>query len=92
MNISTEIGVFLRSAIRRVEWQIYMERMRPKIADKIEADLADPPERHILGVVGEANTDLRKFLDASVSLSGPRFDSRHKLWSGRRRSPGDRAE
>ena len=25
-------------------------------------------------------------------LSGPRFDSRHKLWSGRSRSPGDRAE
>src|SRR5258706_10738580 len=27
-----------------------------------------------------------------VFLSGPRFDSRHKLWIGRRRSPGDRAE
>src|ERR1700722_8603777 len=25
-------------------------------------------------------------------LSEPRFDSRHKLWSGRSRSPGDRAE
>src|SRR5580700_494930 len=27
-----------------------------------------------------------------VFLSGPRFDSRHKLWIGRSRSPGDRAE
>ena len=46
----------------------------------------------MLIMVSCGNTDLLKFLDASVSLSGPRFDIRHKLWSGRSRSPGDRAE
>jgi hypothetical protein len=52
---AAEIGVFLCTAVRRVERQIDMERMRPKIVDKVAAELADPPEGHILGVVGEAD-------------------------------------
>src|SRR5580700_5309405 len=65
---------------------------------EMEYDYAAEKGIPVLGFVREnigdipSNTDLRKFLDGSVSLSGPRFDIRHKLWSGRSRSPADRAE